>query len=224
MGGFGGTDVSSSSIGGSGGSDEFNSYPGEKHDLYCLKHPNTASCNRTGGTAGTGKTGGVLQKAGNVAACASDFASQYSIAGGLQALGIGTSAAGSFVTNALGGNTFSGVTDLALSVASGFAGGHNVFYNFGQAVAAGLRQGIPGGSGVWGASASGVATQAIAAGAYNLVTGAGQTMQTLNGVASLSSMSITGAEFASGVGIFKFGYDALSYGAGLLGCKVGVIQ
>jgi hypothetical protein len=31
-------------------------------------------------------------------------------------------------------------------------------------------------------------------------------------------------EFATGVGLVKFGYDALSYGAGLLGCKRGVIH
>jgi hypothetical protein len=160
----------------------------------------------------------------NVFTCASEFASKYSIAGGLQALGIGKSGVGGFITNALGGNAFSGATDLIQSLGSGSAGGHSVFYNMGQSLMAGPRQGIPGGSGPWGASASDVATGAIAGGAFSAVTGAGQSIQTLNGAASLASVGIDAAEeFATGVGLVKFGYDALSYGTGLLGCKTGVI-
>jgi len=152
--------------------------------------------------------------------CASQFASKYSIAGGLQALGIGKSGIGGFITNALGGNAFSGATDLIQSLRSGSAGGHSVFYNMGQSLVAGPRQGIPGGNGPWGASASGLATEAIAGGAFSAVTGAGQSVQTLNGAASLASVGIDAAEeFATGVGLVKFGYDGLSYLAGLAHCS-----
>jgi hypothetical protein len=75
-----------------------------------------------------------------------------------------------------------------------------------------------------GRSPSGLATEILVAGAFNAVTGAGQTIQTLNGAASLSSATITGAEFASGVGLVKFGYDVVSYGAGLVGCSLGAIR
>jgi hypothetical protein len=78
----------------------------------------------------------------NVFTCASEFAGKYSIAGGLQALGIGTSGVGGFITNALGGNAFSGATDLIQSLGSGEGGGHSVFYNMGQGVVAGPTQGF----------------------------------------------------------------------------------
>lgn len=47
-----------------------------------------------------------------------------------------------FVTNALGGNAFSGATDLIQSFGSGEAGGHSVFYHMGQGVAAGPTLGF----------------------------------------------------------------------------------
>lgn len=165
-----------------------------------------------------------MPHSGNIASCASKFADKYSIAGGLHALGVGNSGVGGFITNALGGNSISGMTNLVSSFSSGAAGGHNVFYNMGQSLMAGPLQGIPGGQGPWGASVSDLATGAIAGGAFSAVTGAGQTLQGLNGAASLASTGIDAAEFASGVGLVKFGYDALSYGAGLLGCKTGAIQ
>jgi hypothetical protein len=67
----------------------------------------------------------------NIFTCASESANKVSIAGGLQSLGIGNSGVSGFVTNALGGNTFSGITDLVSSIATGSAGGHSVFYNMG---------------------------------------------------------------------------------------------
>ena len=164
-----------------------------------------------------------VKTSASVFSCASDFANKYSIAGGLHALGIGTSGVGGFITNALGGNVFSGATNLIESFGGGSAGGHNVFYNMGQGMTAGPLQGIPGGRGPWGASVSDLATGAIAGGYYNAVTGAGETLTTLSGEVGLSSATMTAAEFASGVGIAKFVYDSLSYGAGLLGCKAGVI-
>jgi len=161
-----------------------------------------------------------LQKQ-NIFTCASEFGSKYSIAGGLHALGIGTSGIGGFITDALGGNAFSGATDLIASFGSGEAGGHNVFYNMAQGVVAGPSQGvIPPGvvHGPGGASLSGLATDAIAKAAFSSVTGAGQTLTTLGGEVSLASTAVTAAEFASGVAEVKFAYDALSYAAGLFVC------
>ena len=63
----------------------------------------------------------VPAKNGNVFSCASEFAAKYSIAGGLQRFGIGTSGVGGFITNAMGGNAFSGATDLIQSFGSGEA-------------------------------------------------------------------------------------------------------
>ena len=40
----------------------------------------------------------------------------------------------------------------------------------------------------------------------------------LGGEASLASTAITAAEFASGVAAVKYGYDAISYVAGLAVC------
>ncbi|MBW4028715.1 MAG: hypothetical protein HIU93_15170 [Acidobacteria bacterium] len=154
----------------------------------------------------------------SITTCAANFADKYSIAGGLHSLGIGNSGVGGFITNALGGNAFSGATNLISSFGSGSAGGHSVFYNMGQSLMAGPLQGIPGGNGPWGASASDLATGAIAGGAFSAVTGAGQTLQGLNGTASLASTGLDAAEFASGVGLVKFGYDGLSYLAGLAHC------
>ena len=125
---------------------------------------------------------------------------------------------GGFITNALGGNMFSGVTDLIESFRNGSAGGHNVFYNMGQGLMAGPLQGVPGVRGPWGASVSDLATGAIAGGYYNGVTGAGETLTTLSGEVGLSSATMTAAEFATGVGEFKFGYDLFSYVGGLAAC------
>ena len=167
---------------------------------------------------------------GNVFSCASEFASNYSIAGGLQRFGIGTSGVGGFITNALGGNAFSGATDLIQSFGSGEAGGHNVFYNMGQGLAAGPTQGFGAAFGErikgtpWGSGPVDVATATLVTKGFSIATGAGQTIQTLNGAARLGSLGLDVGEVASGVGLIKFGYDALSYGAGLLGCKTGVIQ
>jgi RHS repeat-associated protein len=159
--------------------------------------------------------------------CASEFASKYSIAGGLQALGIGTSGVGGFITNALGGNAFSGATDLIQSLGSGEAGGHSVFYNMGQGVAAGPSQGFGAafGNGVegtpWGSGPVDVATTAILSNAQNLVTGTGQTIQTLNGAAELGTVLGETAEWASGIGEAKLGIDAGIYALGLAKCAAG---
>jgi RHS repeat-associated protein len=139
--------------------------------------------------------------------CAANFANQYSIAGGLNSLGIGNSGGvGGFLTNALGGNTFSGLTNAVnngVSVADVAFSGTNM--GFGGATAA--QEGI-----------SGIVNNTVAGGFWSAATGAGQTIQTLNGAASLASTGIDAAEFASGVGEAKLAYDGLSYVAGLFHC------
>ena len=154
----------------------------------------------------------------SVLSCASDFASKYSIAGGLQSLGIGTSGVGGFITNALGGNSVSGFIDLARSFGSGSAGGHDVLYEMGQGLMAGPRQGIPGGSGPWGQSPSGLATGAIAAGVHSVISAGGE-LTTLEG--TFSTVALTGADYAIGVGEIKFAADAGIYALGLAKCAAG---
>jgi hypothetical protein len=167
---------------------------------------------------------------GNVFSCASEFASKYSIAGGLQRFGIGTKGVGGFITNALGGNALSGATDLIQSFGSGEAGGHNVFYNMAQGVAAGPTQGF---GAAFGKSIEGtpfasgpvdVATAALVTKGFSIATGAGQTIQTLNGVARLGSLGLDVGEVATGVGAVKLAYDFLSYAGGLAGCGTGLIK
>ncbi len=184
-----------------------------------------------GGQTPTSRTGpSAPPNNGNVFSCASEFASKYSVAGALQRFGIGTGGVGGFITNALGGNAFSGATDLIQSFGSGEAGGHSVFYNMGQGLAAGPTQGFGAafGKSIEGTPLAGgpvdVATAALVAKGFSTATGTGQTIQTLNGVAKLGSLGLDVGEVASGVGLIKLGYDALSYGAGLLGCKTGVIN
>jgi hypothetical protein len=163
-------------------------------------------------------------KTGNVFTCASEAAAKVSIAGALQRFGIGTSGFGGFITNALGGNALSGLTDLVQSFGSGQGGGHSVFYNMGQGVAAGPTQGFGAafGKGIEGTPlASGpvdVATAALVTKGFSIATGAGQTIQTLNGVARLGSLGLDVGEVATGVGTLKLIYDAASYGVGLVHC------
>jgi hypothetical protein len=101
-----------------------------------------------------------------------------------------TSGVGGFITNALGGNAFSGATDLIPSFGSGEGGDHSVFYNMGQGVVAGPTQGFGAAFGKsvegtpWASGASDVTTAAVAGGAFSLVTGVGQSVQTINGAAS----------------------------------------
>jgi RHS repeat-associated protein len=166
-----------------------------------------------------------MDKKQNIFSCASEFATKYSIAGGLQSLGIGTSGVGGFVTNALGGNAFSGLTDLVQSFATGEGGGHSVFYNMGQGIVAGPTQGFGAAFGnsikgtPWASGPADLATEAITGGTFNAVTGAGETVQTINGAASLASVGADAVEdFATGIGILKLIYGASSYGVGLVHC------
>ena len=119
--------------------------------------------------------------------CGSEAAGKISPAAGLQALGIGTSGVGGFITNALGGNAFSGATDLIQSLGSGEGGGHNVFYNMGQGVVAGPTQGFGAafGKAIEGTPFASGPVDAVMAGALG--------------------------EYASGVGEAKLIYDGVTY-------------
>jgi RHS repeat-associated protein len=157
--------------------------------------------------------------------CASETAEKVSIAGGLHALGIGTSGAGNFVTTALGGNTFSGISDLVQSIGTGEAAGHNVFYNFGLGLAAGPSLGLGPALGRAGINSlpgpADVATDAIANSLQNLVTGSGQTIQTLNETVQMGNVLGDAAEWGTGFGELKLGYDAATYFGALGGCALG---
>jgi hypothetical protein len=142
----------------------------------------------------------------------------------LQALGVGTSGVGGFITNALGGNAFSGATDLVQSLAYGEGGGHTVFYNMGQALAAGPSQGFGAALGKsiegtpWAAGPADVAANAVSRFAYGMAT------SDYTATGSLATaMASEGAEFASGVGEVKLAYDALTYFGSMAGCALGVI-
>jgi hypothetical protein len=69
-----------------------------------------------------------------------------------------------------------------------------------------------------------ITTAALAGGAFNIVTGAGETIQTLNGAASLASTGLEAAEFATGVGGVKFAYDAVTYLGAAAGCALNIIH
>ncbi|TCK75099.1 hypothetical protein [Acidipila rosea] len=151
----------------------------------------------------------------SVLKCASDFADRTSIAGGLHALGIGNNGGvGGFLTNALGGNAVSGLVNL-------FTGqGSTADVAFG-----GTRGGLPGaGEGPAGRLSNGIAgvvQDSIAIGANGILNAGGE-ITTLAGTATTAGL--TGAEYATGVGWIKFGYDAASYAAGLAGCAAGLIN
>jgi hypothetical protein len=59
-------------------------------------------------------------------------------------------------------------------------------------------------------------------GAVNSATNAGGSIVTLAGEASTAGL--TAAEYASGVGEIKLGYDAITYAGALVGCKLGIFD
>ena len=110
------------------------------------------------------------------------------------------SGAGGFVADAVGGNAFSGATDLIQSIATGEGGGHSVFCNMAQGVVAGPTQGF---GSMFGKAIEGTP---IASGPMD------------------AAMAATLGEYASGVGELKLAYDAGSYAKGLFQCATGIIQ
>ena len=165
--------------------------------------------------------------------CAANEASKVSAANGLKALGMND-----FLADALGGNAFSGATDLFTSLATGQSGEgndvHSVFYNMGQSALAGPTQGFGwpaqriamrfGGTlegTPWSSSASDLATDSMVGSAFDAVTGADSSLITLSGEVSLSSAGMTATEFIPIVGEAKFAYDAATYFGAFIGCEAG---
>jgi hypothetical protein len=177
--------------------------------IFCGNNGGNGGNNGNNGSNGNSGDNGNNENSSNnnLFTCAAAFANKYSIAGGLNALGIGNNGGvGEFLTNALGGNAFSGLTSAVtqgMSVADlAFSG---TYMGFGGTTS--VQTGI-----------SGAVTDAALGGAWSSVTGAGQTIQTLNGATSLASTGISAGEFASGVGIAKLIYDGASYAAGMVSC------
>jgi hypothetical protein len=162
---------------------------------------------------------------GNVFSCASEAANKVSLAGALHRFGIGNSGVGKFVTDALGGNAFSGATDLVQS----FSSGEDLAYNMGQGLAAGPTQGFGAAFGrsiegtPWASGPVDVATGAIVTKFMSVATGS-RTLQTLNGAVKLGSVRGEGAEYATGFGEFKLAYDFATYAGSLAGCAAGIIH
>ena len=133
--------------------------------------------------------------------CGSEAAGKVSAAGALQhffpSLNNGV---GGFITNALGGNAFSGATDLIHSFATGEGGGHSVFYNMGQGVVAGPTQGFGAafGKAIEGTPFASGPVDAVMAGVLG--------------------------EYATGVGEAKLIYDGVTYVGAVGGCLAGVIH
>lgn len=113
---------------------------------------------------------------------------------------------GGFIADALGGNVFSGATDLIHSIATGEGGGQNVFYNMGQSVIAGPTQGF---GPVFDGTAIGKAIENSPWGADLLDAG---------------TTALVGVEWATGIGEAKFIYDGSSYVVSAAGCFVGVFN
>ena len=183
----------------------------------------------------------------NPLTCAASNAQKVSFAS-LTGLGEAGGVTG-FAANALGGNAFSGLTDLITSLATGQSGEgsntHSVWYNMGQSIAAGPSQGFTPvvgwlanrfGSSIadtpWETGPADVATNAIVKAVFNQVTGAGDGIQTLNGFSSIASTGVEDAaaaaevagEFATGVGEAKFAYDFATWAGSLAGCAAGLLN
>jgi len=79
----------------------------------------------------------------------------------------------------------------------------------------------------WTSGPVDVVTNGIVNRVGSLITGSGDTVQTLNDATELGSvLSDTGevAEYATGFGEIKLGYDALTYAGGLAGCYFGILN
>jgi hypothetical protein len=129
----------------------------------------------------------------SVLGCAAKFASAHSIAGGLQALGIGShGGVGGFLTNTFGGNTFAGLYNLGSTLTSSSSTDQQVLTQMGKAYLRGPLQGIPaslvGASGPAAVSPVSMARRAALSSAFNAVTGADESLITLSGETALSTV------------------------------------
>lgn len=138
--------------------------------------------------------------------CGSEAAGKISLAGGLSHIPGLKSGVGGFIVNAVGGNAFSGATDLIHSVATGEGGGHSVFYNMGQSIVAGPTQGF-------GAAFGGSLGKAIESSPWGAdVVSVG-----------LKALPLVG-EYASGIGEAKLISDSVTYFRATAGCALGIVH
>lgn len=134
--------------------------------------------------------------------CGSEAASNVSAAAALHHIpGMG-SGVGGFIADAVGGNVFSGATDLVHSFATGEGGGHSVFYNMGESIVAGPTQGF--------GAAFGSTIEGTPWGADIVSVG-------------LKALPVVG-EYATGIGEAKLAYDTLTYFGATAGCALGIIH
>ena len=160
----------------------------------------------------------------STAGCAAKFASAHSIAGGLQALGIGShGGVGGFLTNTFGGNTFAGLYNLGSTLTSASSTDQQVLTQMGKAYLRGPLQGIPSrfvgaGGTPFASSLTGIARGGAVGAAFNAVTGANESLITLSGEVGLSTVETTAAGFATGVGEAKFALDFLTFAYGVGTC------
>jgi RHS repeat-associated protein len=158
--------------------------------------------------------------------CAADNASKVSLAS-LTGLGNMGGVTG-FTANALGGNTFSGITNLVTTLGSSNSTDQQVLTQMGKAYLRGPLQGIPaslvGASGPAAVNPAGMVRGAMIGNAFNAITGADSSLVSLSGEASLASTTMTGAEFATGFGEAKFIYDGLTYFGSMALCGAGYLQ
>ena len=137
----------------------------------------------------------------NLFQCASEAANKVSLAGLLHHVPGLKSGIGGFAADAVGSNTFSGATDLISSFGSGEAGGHSVYYNMAQGVAAGPSQGFA------------PAAQALKG-----------TVLEKGPVDALIEATPFVGEYATGIGEAKFVYDGATYLGATAGCAMGWIH
>jgi len=135
---------------------------------------------------------------------------------------IGAAYGGGTVANFLGGNSVSSLLNLGLAITrqQPLSSPPNLTgIGLGLPVNDVLR--LTGGqtNPLYGSPAGTFRSAGIKAG-FNAVTGEGSSIVSLAGETSLSSATMTAAEFASWVGIVKFGYDSLTvlYG-GIVACS-----
>ena len=134
--------------------------------------------------------------------CGSEAAGKISAAAALHNIpGLG-SGVGGFIADAVGGNAFSGATDLIHSIGTGEGCGHSVFYNMGQGVIAGPTQGF--------GSAFGSAIEGTPWAADIVSVG-------------LKAIPLVG-EYASGIGEAKLIYDGVTYFGATAGCALGIVH
>ena len=190
----------------------------------CITASNPGNATTLQPTANSPSSGGGGAPHQNIVTCAAGFASKHSIAAGLNALGIGNSGGvGGFLTNTFGGNTFSGIINLASVFGSSNSTDQQVLTQMGKAYLRGPLQGIPSslvgaGGTPFAVSPTGIVRGAAVGAAFNAVTGANDSLITLSGEVGLSTVGTTAAEFATGVGEAKFALDFLTFAYGVGTC------